>query len=295
MTTFAQFAITGILIGGVYALIAIGFVVIYKASGVFNFAQGELVAIGGFVCWSFLAQMGLPPWISLLGTFGMAAFLGFALERTFLHRLVGQPLLSLVMMTLAISVILRGIVALFWGGPAVAFPQGFMPTGSVHLGDIVLSQQYIWTFVLSLAMVGIFFIFFSFTKTGLAMRATSEGHQLAHSVGIRVRNIFMLSWIIACMISAAGGILLGVVTGLHVGLTAIGLKAIPVVLLGGLESIPGALIGGLIIGFVEGIVGGYIDPLIGGGGRDVIPYLIMIVVLLFRPQGLFGWKRIERV
>ena len=240
-------------------------------------------------------ELGLPTWACFLTTFAIATILGMAIERGFFHRLIGQPVFSLIMMTIAISVILRGIICLFWGGPALAYPPGFMPTGTLHLGPLFLSKEHVFCFLFSMALVGGFFLLFNFTKLGLGMKAVSESHTLAHSAGIKVGNIFMFSWIVSCVVSAVGGIFLGILNGLHIGLTSIGLKAIPIVLLGGLESIPGALIAGLIIGFVEAMVSGYVNPLIGGGAEVVVPYIIMIIVLVFRPQGLFGWERIERV
>ena len=294
MEAFLGYCITGILTGILYGLIALGFVIIYKASGVFNFAHGQLVALGAFLFWQFIVEFGLPVTIAIPCLFFSLVIIAFLLERAFLDRLIGQPAFPLVMVTLAMFTILQGVIVLFWGGPALAYPQ-IIPLGTINWGNIVIGEQYIWTSLASIIILAFYFYFFERTRMGLAMKAVSESHWLSHLIGISVRNIFVLAWIMACLVAAAGGILLGFITGLHAGLSGIGLKAIPVVLLGGLESMHGVIVAGIIIGLIEALVGSYLDPLVGGGLRDIVPFAIMILVLFFKPEGLFGWKRMERV
>lgn len=294
ITTFFQYLLSGVLLGGVYAAIAVGFVLIYKSSGVFNFAQGELTAIGAFVCWTLL-QAGLSSAPAIIATLAIMAALGALLEYLFVHRLIGQPIMSLIVVTIALSVVLRGFIALFWGGPVQAYPAGFLPSGVFRLGAISLAQEQVWAFVICLVIIGVLFLFFDHTKLGLALKCVSEGHLLSQSVGISVGAMFALSWVLASVVSGVGGIFLGQMVGLHVALPSYGLVAIPVVLLGGLESFGGALVGGIIMGIITSLVGGYLDPIIGGGASSIAPYIVMILILLVRPQGLFGWKRIERI
>ena len=294
MTEFLQFSISGLLVGAIYTLIALGIVLIYKSSRAINFAQGEFVMMGGFIFWAILAQLGLPVWAAFLGCIAGAVAVGWLAERFAIGPLIGQPVISLIMVTIGLSAILRGIVLMAWGGPPQGMPQ-FLPSGGVSFGGVNLSQEMLISFIIAMVLVGILSLFFKYTKAGLAMRASAEDHQAAQSVGISVKSIFSQTWIIAALVGAIAGVLLGSMYGLSTEMSELGLKAFPVVLLGGLESIPGAVIGGLLIGLLEGLAGGYIDPLVGGGIREVAPYIFMIIILLFRPYGLFGLARIERI
>ncbi|MEW6232465.1 MAG: branched-chain amino acid ABC transporter permease [Chloroflexota bacterium] len=290
MTNLLQFLLTGILVGGVYALIALGLVLIYKSSRVFNFAQGDLVMLGGFVTWTLVARLGLPLWASLPVALALAWVAGLLVERLALRPLIGQPILAAVMVTLALSYFFKGFTILLWSADRRVFPE-FFPTAPVKLGEIVLSQHLLWTFVVSVLAFGLLTIFFWRTKAGLLMRAAAEDHQVAQSMGISVKGVFAFTWSIAAMVATLGGLLLGSINGVDPTLGAIGLKAFPAVLVGGLESIPGALIGGLTVGIVEGLAAGFIDPSLG----EIAPFLVLLLILLFKPQGLFGLKRIERV
>ena len=294
MDTFLQLLISGLMLGGVYAIIALGFVVIFKSSGIFNFAQGQLLMIGGYLCWSFLSQFHLPTWASFLAVLLVAVAIGLIIERFALRPMIGQPLLAAIMITIALASVLDGIVTIVWGGDQLILPE-FISRASLDLGSISISRQSLWLFLISLALFGCFVLFFRFTKMGLAMRGTAEDQQVVQAAGIRVSSIFALSWVIASIVSVIGGIFLGSLTGVSPTLAFLGLKAFPVVILGGLESIPGALIAGLLVGSLEKIAGGYIDPLIGGGFEEIFPFIILLVVLLIKPFGLFGLKRIERV
>lgn len=302
---FPQFFATGLLQGGVYALVALGLVLIYKASSIFNFAQGHLLMIGAFVSWWLIVEAELPIWISLALAVMTAALLGWLIERLALRPLIGQPILSTIMVTLALAQFIQGFVILVWGPQQRAFPQLFplepFRLPEITVGDtvvrVILKQNLVWSF--AAAMVGVtgFALFFRLTDAGLAMRGAAEDHQLAQSIGLRVRRIFAVSWAIAAIVATGGGVLLATVTGIDPTLSVVGLKAFPAVLFGGLESIPGAVIGGLTVGVVESLAQGLPrDAAIRAMGLgQIAPYVVMLLVLLFRPQGLFGLQRIERI
>lgn len=294
MEYFLWFGLTGLMEGSVYALIALSFVLVYKATGIFNFAQGEFVCITALICWSFLSQLGLPIWLSFLLTLLAGALMGMLIERGVMRPLVGQSILSMVMMTIALSLFLRGSAFTIWGGQIRAYPE-LMGSSALHLGSLTFSQQHVMGFFLALLLVVVFTLYFRFTRSGLGMRAVAEGHQSAQSVGINIKWVLSTVWAIAAMVSAFSGVLLGSISGVSVPLSDIALKALPAALLGGLDSIPGAIAGGLIIGFLEGMAMAYIDPIIGGGVKESFAYIVMMIVLMIRPYGLFGLKRIERV
>jgi branched-chain amino acid transport system permease protein len=298
---FPQFLVTGFLTGGIYSLVALGLVLIYKSSQIFNFAQGHLLMFSAFITWGLMVQMGWSMWVALLGGVAVAVLLGLLIERLALRPLIGQPILATIMMTLALSQIIQGVTILVFGGARQVFPEIFplkpviIPLG----GDvrIVLKVALMWGFGLAMAGVAIFAIFFQFTRAGLAMRTAAEDHQLAQSVGLNVRRIFAAAWAIAGVIGLAGGVLIGSISGVEPSLAGIGLKAFPAVLFGGLESIPGAVIGGLIIGVIESLVGGLpVNQAIRATNpAEIAPYVVLLLVLLFKPDGLFGLKRIERI
>ena len=285
---------SGILTGGIYALIALGFVVIYKATGVFNFAQGEIVMVSAYICWALIVQFGVPLWISFLLTFAIAAGIGLTVERFALRPMIGQPLLAAMMITLALIAVLDGLVTVIWGSRQEVLPD-FFPRQPLHLGSVMISQQLLMGFGIAVALFVAFVLFFQRTKIGLGMRATAEDHQVSMSLGIKVSSSFAMSWVIACIVAAVGGILLGSVNGVNMNLAFLGLKAFPVVILGGLDSIPGAIVAGLIVGVLEKLATGYIDPLVGGGFAEIFPFIILLFVLMVRPYGLFGTKKIERI
>lgn len=289
---FLQFLINGLLVGGLYALLALGIVLIYKATHVFNFALGEMLAVGAFLLYTFMFFLGLPLWAAVPCTVVAAMLMGLCLERIGLRPLIGQPILASIMATLSLSLMLRGIAFFVWGAPTVSLPQKIMPTKALLIGEIFLSNELVWTFIVSTVLFVTLLLFFRFTKTGLFMRATAEGHDVAQAAGINVERIFALTWGIAAIIAAAGGIMLGNRFGIGVTtLPVMAIKAFPVVLLGGLESIAGAIIGGLVIGVLESMVGGFVDPQLA----EITPYIVLLLVLLVRPEGLFGLQRIERI
>src|ERR1700722_3946603 len=274
---FTLFLLTnGVMIGLMYALIALGFVLIYKATDAINFAQGELVMFAGFLAAGAAESPGAPFWVSaLIAIAGMVA-LGFALERVVLRPLIGRPVIAVVMATIGLAAVLRGTAVL-------AFGSGTLPPVEV-VGAAV-----------SLVFLGGFTWFFLKSRTGIAMRAVADSQQVAMAMGINVRRYFAFAWAMAGIVSALGGIVWGAMLGVDNQLALVGLKVFPVVILGGLDSIIGAVVGGLIVGIVENLAAGYFDPLVGGGTKDFAPYLLMIIVLMVRPEGIFGRRRIERV
>ncbi len=296
MTFFLQLVVTGFSLGMVYALIAIGFVVILKCSEAFNIAQGHFVLIGGYLGYTFLVPFGLPIWASLLLAIVVAIIMGLLIERLTLRPLVGQPVLAVIMMTIALATVLEGLATLIWGGEYKTY-HGVLPTIALKLGEISIPSESLIGLIVSIAVVAILMLFFRYTKIGLAMRATAEDEQVVQSCGIRATTVYAVSWVIACIVGVIGGILLGGVSGVMIPLAEIGLKAFAVVLLGGVNSIGGAIVAGIILGVLENVAAGYLDPLLpaGGGLAHVFPFIVMIIVLIFRPHGLFGLVTIERI
>ncbi len=295
MTFFLQLVITGFALGMVYALIAIGFVIILKCSEAFNIAQGHFVMIGGYLGYTFLVTFKLPIWASLVGAIVVAIIIGLLIERLALRPLVGQPVLAVVMMTIALSTVLDGVVTLVWGGEYKTY-HGVLPTINLQLGELSIPSETTIAMIVSVVAVAALMLLFRYTKMGLAMRATADDEQVVQSVGIRVTSVYALSWVIAVVLGVVGGILLGGVSGVKTEMAQIGIKAFAVVLLGGVNSIGGAIVAGIILGVLENIAAGYLDPLLPGGGlANVFPFIVMIVVLIFRPYGLFGLERIERI
>lgn len=287
-----QFLTTGFLIGGIYALIAVSIVLIYKATRIFNFAVGELLTLGGFVCYSFVVWFGFPLWLALLGAMVMAVIIGRLLERLVLRPLLSQPLLTIIMATLALSSLLSGLMLIIWSGYTVTFPKNMLPGKVLIVGDIVISPELLWSLCVAIVAFVILGYFFMKTKTGLRMRAVSEDHSLAMSTGLNITLIFAVTWIIAVILGTLSGTLLGNRIGLAPTITPlVALRAFPAVIFGGLDSIIGAIVGGLAIGVIESLVGGLINPNLG----EVTSYVILLLVLIVKPEGLFGLRRIERV
>ena len=295
MEEFARYITTGLSLGFIYGIVALGFVLIYKSSRILNFAVGEFLVIGAYVAWTARVVLGLPTLACFALVIIAAILMGLILERIAIRPLIGQPILGVIIMTLALSAILRNTVLLAWGPVVKTYTPRLLPGTPISLGILVIRQEYMWAFVAALAMLAIFTYYFRFTKAGLAMRATSENHQLARSTGIRVKGVFAQSWVICAIVTSIAGVILASMTNVTLDLSAIGLKSIAVVLVGGLESIPGAIVAGLIIGVAEGLAIGYIDPWVGGGISQVFAFSIAIVSLLIWPYGLFGLRRIERI
>jgi len=299
-----QFVISGLLTGGPIALTALGLVLVFKSSYIFNFAHGQLLLLGALMTWWFAVERELPLWLAIVLALALSAVIGLAIERFTLRPMTGQPLLSIILMTLGLSQVLQGLALLLFGGAQRNFPQIFSAENPYIITlpwliddrplILILKQNLVWSFVA--AMIGVILIsaFFRFTSIGLAMRGASEDHELAQSLGLRIHRIFGLSWAMAGMVATAAGILLATSSGLDLSLSVVVLAAFPVVLLGGIESIPGVIVGGLLIGLVQGVVSTFKVQWVRDM-TEIVPYLVLLVVLLIRPEGLFGQKRIERI
>ncbi len=295
MNFFLQIVVNGILTGGVYALMALAIVIIYKSSSVFNFAHGSLVALSSFLLWQLIVDWQLHLFAAIPLLLIIIGVLSYAIQRFVLQPLTGQPLMATIMATIALGELFSGTVVLFWPGPGRVMPE-LIPESKIFLGSVVLSSEGIVNFAICGVCFIIFNLFFKKTRLGLAMRGTAEDHILAQSEGIRVHWIFIVSWFVALVVITIGGVLMSSLYGVSfVSLNALGMKALAVVILGGMESVAGALIGGLIIGIMESLGSGYIDPIVGGGFSEVAPYIVLLVALTIRPYGLFGYERIERV
>ena len=284
----------GVLIGLMYSLIALGFVLVYKATDAINFAQGELVMIAGFVVAVALGAYGAPLWLAVAAALLAMIGLGFGLERVMLRPLIGRPIVAVIMATIGLAAVLRGIGPLAWGAETKPLP---LPIGDEPLvvGPLFIPPVQLLGAVVSLLFLAGFGWFFLKSRKGIAMRAVADNQQVAMAMGFSVERYFGLAWAMTGVVSALGGIIWGSLLGVDVHLSLVGLKVFPVVILGGLDSIPGAIVGGLIVGLVENVAAGYIDPYVGGGTKDFVPYVLMIVALMIRPYGIFGKPIIERV
>ena len=284
----------GVLIGLMYSLIALGFVLVYKATDAINFAQGEFVMISGFVAAGCLMVWGTPLWLAVALALGGMIILGFALERVMLRRLIGRPVIAVVMATIGLASILRGVgpFTIFSGTKPLPLPIREEP---FLVGPLFIPPIQLLGAGVSIGFLVAFSWFFLKSRKGIAMRAVADNQQVALAMGINVERYFGVAWAMTGIVSALGGILWGNLLGVDVNLALVGFKVFPVVILGGLDSIPGAIVGGLIVGVVENMAAGYIDPYVGGGTKDFAPYVLMIAALMVRPYGIFGRKIIERI
>src|SRR5690348_5744592 len=286
--------LNGASIGLMYALIALGFVLVYKATDAINFAQGEFVMMAGLIAAAVLGPEGTWLILAILVTLAVMIGFGFALERVVLRPLLGRPVVAVIMATIGLAAVLRGLTPIVFGS---ATRGVFLPIGDepIVIGPASLPPIQ----VLGAGVAILFFLAFSWffkkSRMGVAMRAVADNQQVAQAMGINVERYFALAWAMAGIVSALGGIVWGSMLGVDVQIAVDGLKVFPVVILGGLDSIGGAMIGGLIVGLVESLASGYLDPYVGGGTKDFAPYLLMILVLMIRPYGIFGKRQIERV
>jgi len=294
MDELLQFVITGITVGMVYALIALGFVLVWKSSGVANLALGQLVLISAWFTYGMLVQAGLPLWLGFPLVILFALALGWIIERFVLRPLIAQPILSLITVTLGLGYFIEGVVTFIWPWSVDALPRLF-PREPLHIGTAVVSQEYLWAAAISLVLFGLLSLYFKYHKMGIAMRATADDQMAVQACGIPVTKIFSRSWMFACVLAAVGGILMSSIGGITFGLVETGLKAFSVVILGGLNSFLGAIVAGPLIGLAENLGGGYLTPLTWPGVREVIPFIIIIIVMFLKPYGLFGEVRIERI
>lgn len=294
MAEFLQYTITGISVGMVYALIALGFALIWKSSSVANLALGQIVLISSWFAYSMLDQAGLPVYIGLPLVILFALFLGWIIERFTLRPLIAQPILSLIAVTLGIGYFLEGLITFIWPMSTAALPDIF-PKEVIHIGPAVISQEYVWVIGICLVVFLGLTMFFRYHRMGIAMRATADDQMAVQACGIPVTKVFSTSWMFACVVAAIGGVLISSIGAISYGLVETGLKAFSVVILGGLDSFLGAMIAGPIIGLAENYGGGYLTKYLWAGVRDIIPFIIIIIVMVIKPFGLFGEERIERI
>jgi branched-chain amino acid transport system permease protein len=295
MAFFIQLVVTGFSQGMVYALVALGFVIVLKCSKAFNVAQGQFVMIGGYLGYTFLGMLHLPVWISLIIAIAMAIVMSLIVERLIIRPMVGKPVLAIIMVTMGLATLLDAVAVFFWGSQYYTY-HGLLPTINLQVGEISVPPEILIGIMVSIVAVAILIIFFRYTRIGLAMRATAEDEQVVQVAGIRVTVVYAISWAIAWVVGIIGGILLGGQGGVTIQMENVGLKALAVVLLGGIDSIEGAVVAGIMLGMLENIAAGYLDPMLPAGGlATVFPFIVMIIVLIFKPYGLFGLKRIERI
>lgn len=286
-----QYLASGVLIGGVYALIALGVVVIYKATKVFNFAVGQMLLLGAFITWELMKISQLPSWAIFLLALVTSLAIGPVVYRLVLRPLVGQPILSPIIATLGLSLFFNGLIVFIWTPSNVSFPREIFPSGSLTAGNVTVSYQLLSAFIIAMVFFAIFGWIFQFTKIGLNMRAVAEDHKAAQAAGVNVGSIFVISWCIAGLVAVVGGVLIGSRLGFGVNTTPhVALLIFPVVLLGGLDSVAGTIVGGIIVGVLQTLAGGLISSNIA----EITPYIILLFVLLVRPTGLFGEKSVGR-
>ena len=297
MSFFFEVLIGGLLSGVMYSLVALGFVLIYKASGVFNFAQGAMVFFAALTFVGFL-EMGLNFWVAFVLSLGAMVMLGLLTERIVLRPLVNQPQISLFMATIGLAFVIEGIAQLLWGSQPHGLDIGIQDEPLGWITDATgmnVSKFDLAAAGIAAALVTTLAQFFSRTRIGRALRAVADDHQAALAVGIPLQQIWAIVWTVAGFVALVAGLLWGARNGVQFSLTFLALKALPVLILGGFESIPGAVIGGLIIGASEKLAEVYIGPHVGGGIEGWFPYVLALLFLLVRPEGLFGEKHIDRV
>ena len=286
--------ISGLAVGGIFALVALGFVLIYKASDVINFAQGELLMVGAYVGWG-LYSTGLPFPLVFVLTLVIAGVIGLLIERVVLRPMIGEPIIAVIIVTLGLSSMLSGLVFGTMSTEVRRFQPEVFSIAPTAIGPFLVPEIYAWSLLIAALSVAALTAFFRFSPQGIALRAAADDQQAAMSMGIRISWVFGLSWALSAAVAAAGGILLGTLTGVNFTLADIGLQGFPVVILGCLDSIPGAIVGGLIIGVLQNLASAYLDPCVGGGLKNVFPFVILVLILMVKPYGLFGRVRIERV
>jgi branched-chain amino acid transport system permease protein len=297
MSYFFQLVVSGVVVGSIYALSALGFVLIYKSSKVLNIAHGQLIAAGAFITYALTVWAGVPIYFSFIAGMALTFFMAMGVERIFLRRLIGEPIISVIMVTIGLMSILDGLIYLTpFGTENFSFPE-FLPNTPIYLAGVSISWTQLAGVLITAVMIGAFSWFFKNSTIGIAMRAVSDDQLAAMSVGISVPRVFGLAWAAAGLSAAAAGVLIGNITGLNFEtLQAFGIAVFPVVILGGLDSIAGAVVAGIVMGLIQQFASGYLDGHWGlSGTAAVLPYIILLVILLIKPHGLFGTHEIERV
>jgi branched-chain amino acid transport system permease protein len=290
MSTFINLLAYGLADGTILALAALGFVLIYKATSVINFAQGEFLLVGAYTFYTAFVVLGLPFIAAVLVGVVIATILGVLVERLILRPMVGESPISIIMVTIGLSTVLRAVVQMFYGTSQQQQPA-ILPTGSVSFLGATVPINRLLVIVIAAVVLTAFTVFFRRSRHGIAMRAVADDQQAAMTMGISVRRVFAMSWALAAVSALIAGVLLGDIAAVDMNLAAFGLLVFPVVILGGLDSVPGTVVGGLTIGLLKQFTSGYLDP----GLATVLPYIVLVLILLVRPYGVFGETRIERV
>jgi branched-chain amino acid transport system permease protein len=301
---FAQSLFTGVMLGSIFSVVALGWVLIYKCSGVLNLAMGELTMIGGYVCltlYSYFVAEYFPGHIvgafclALALTLVVGLLLGLLTERMFLRKMIGEPILAVIMVTVGLSFFFKGMVFIVWDTDTQIFKPDVFPAAPVEIFGIAVGQVYIWSFIAAIVLMVLFVCFFKYTRWGLSMQACADDEMAALSLGVSAKFVYALAWAIAFMSAGVGGTLLGNINGLNYSVSHYGLLVLPVVVFGGLNSVPGAIVGGITIGVLQNLAGSYLDTIVGASTKEIAPFVFMVIFLLFKPFGLWGWERIERV
>lgn len=289
----AELSTNGVFVGLMYALVSLGIVLIYKTSGTANLAQGAIAMTGGYVTWALATLVGLPMWlaipVALVGMFGF----GLVMERVALRRMIGQPVIMTIMLTLGVEIMLRGLLPGIFGAAVKRLDIG-LPQQPLFVGELLLNRSTMIGGSISLLLILLSLAFFN-SRFGVVMRAVADDQTASWSVGIRVERAIAVAWGLAAVSATAAGVLWGSTQGIDWSLSLLLIKALAIAILGGLDSIPGVLVAGVIVGVAESLATGVLDPLVGGGSRDVVAAVIILVTLLLKPHGLFGRHHIERV
>ena len=294
MNEFFQLLVLGLLEGGLYAIVAAAIVLVYKSTHVVSLAHGQIMGFGALAFWFALVYLKVPIILALVISLVFVGLMGWVIERLAMRPLIGQPLFAAFLITFAVFLMFDGIFQLILKGQSASFAK-YLPGGTVSIAGVSVGIAQIVSLGISLLVFAGLGLFFRFTKLGLGMRATAEDHQLAQSTGIAVRAIFSHIWVFSSFVAGIAGIALAVVMDIYYPLPYLGIKGLTVALVGGLESLPGALLAGLLLGVLENVCAGYLDPLVGGGVKEVAAYVLLLFILLVKPYGLMGLVRIERI
>ena len=290
MSELIEYSLLGLLSGGVMALIALSFVLIYKGTGVVNFAVGEVMMLGAYLYYAGTITFGLAPWIAFALSLGLIGLLAVVVERSVLRPLSGQPAVAVLMATIGMASIIHGAVEAVWGGDTYS-PPTLLPRTPLTFGEILIPGTVLGNFVVAALLIAAFLAFFRYTKTGVALRATASDPVTAATLGININSSQRLTWVLSGLVGTVAGVLIASSAGLSPLLAAAALGVFAAIILGGLDSILGAIVASLIIGWVEALAAGYL----GGKSRDVVPYIVVLAILVVRPYGLFGTRTIERL
>ena len=290
-----QLIVNGLIVGLLYGVVGMCFVLVYKSTQIVNFAQGEFLLVGAWICWAVLVYLELPFVVGFLLTMVFMAVFGILIQMIVLRPMIGEPIISVIMVTIGLSIFFQALMKWIFGVSAQSYPKVF-ETESIQIMGLNIEAAYLMSTVIALIIMVAFYLFFKHSKYGLAMRATAFDQQIAQSLGISVKQVFAMSWGIAAAVSATAGVVIAMVSGVSNSLSMMGIKVFPAVILGGLDSIVGAIVGGLIIGVLENVAEFFDSQYLQIGNMyDIAPFYVLLIILWFKPYGLFGTKDIERI